>query len=346
MCAYCFFPKCVPIWNHVIVHTRLTLCTCALGNVQGWGFVVTPFNISELIVNLGPPSIHSPDEELEDDNLLPKKIRLEQQNHDAFEDLHNGEEYGFTLTHNDDSDQEELEHETTEKIETFEEQQQRYQQIDKATLNSYIGPEEVNDIEVVAGQKDQELHETVYQVQNEPPPPPVPPRSHSLSPPSTSPSLTPFHDLTYGGRVDIYGDNSTFSQELVNNGNGTTTRPFLGQGRGGGDTTASPPLPVNHAEARSTATTTVATPMSPDEDTPPPLPVKRGPRRSQAASPPSQHLLDIQEEEQALMSILDELERSISRTDPTASVGKKNEAVPVINRMANEVSVGGSAEKL
>ena len=312
-----------------------------VGNVRGCGFAVTPFNISKLIANSGPPSVHSPnEEELEDDSLLPKKIRLEQQNHDPFEDLHNGEEYGFTLAHNDDSDQEELEHETTEKFE------QPQQLVEKVTRNSYVGPEEVNDLEIVAGQKEQKRQETVSQAQSELPPPPVPPRSHSLSPPSTSPSEIPFHDLMYGGRVDIYGDSSTFSQELVNNGNSTTTRPFLGQGRGGEDTTAPPPLPVNHTEARSTATTTAATPMSPDEDTPPPLPVKRGPRRSQAASPPSQHLRDIEEEEQALMSILDELERSISRTDPTASVGKKNEAVPVINRVPNEVSVGGSAETL
>ena len=302
------------------------------------------------VVDSGPPSTHSPYEEeeeeeegIEDDNL-PKKIRLEQQNHNPLEDLHNGEEYGFTLAHDDDSDQEDEQHETVENYENFEQQPPHQQQLEKATHNSLSGPELVNKVEVLQGQNEklQKQRGTRDAMQNESPPPPVPPRSHSLSP-STSPTQTPFHDVAYGGRVDIYADNS--SQEMMNNSNNTTTRPFLGPGRGG-DMLASPPLPVNHTEARN-AVTTVATPMSPDEETPPPLPLKRAQRRPAAASSPSQHLVDIREEEQALMSILDELERSISRTTQTASVGsKKNEAVPVINRAANQVSVGGSSEKL
>ena len=44
---------------------------------------------------------------LKDEDLLPKKMKLEQ-NHDPFSDLQNGEEYGFKLVGNDD-DQEECE---------------------------------------------------------------------------------------------------------------------------------------------------------------------------------------------------------------------------------------------
>ena len=115
--------------------------------------------------------------------------------------------------------------------------------------------------------------------ENELQPPPVPPRSHSLSP---SPSQGSYNDLFNGaGRVDIYGSNSS-----LENGSG----PFLGEGRGGGK--VSPPLQMEETE------------------TPPPLPAKTGRRRS---FQPPKNLQDIEEEEKALISELDELEKLVSR---------------------------------
>lgn len=86
------------------------------------------------------------------------------------------------------------------------------------------------------------------------------------------------------GRVDIYGNNSS-----LDNGSG----PFLGEGRGGGK--VSPPLGTNQTE---------------DTETPPPLPAKLGRRRS---FQPPKKLQDIEEEEKALISELDELEKLVSR---------------------------------
>ena len=125
-----------------------------------------------------------------------------------------------------------------------------------------------------------------------PPPPPVPPRSHSLSPsPNQTPyhlplnpssNQTPYHDRLFSsgaaiaggngngaGFVDIYGD----QQEVANNGS-TTTRPFLGQGRGGDKNSMAspPPLPMNHTctESRNTTTTVAAAlaAANPEEDVP------------------------------------------------------------------------------
>ena len=268
--------------------------------------------ISNVSLFTGPPSTHSPNEEELENNedLLPKKMRLEQ-NHDPFEDLHNGEEeYGFTLAGHEDSDEEEQHNiEASGKYDSLEPHP-----LQDAHNNYFHGPE---------GHPPNEF------VTETPPPPPVPPRSHSLSPSDSQNSIP---DMNYGGRMDIYGESSEWNSG-INNG---TARPFLGQGRGG-ETSAPPPLPVNHMDARSTVTT-VATPMSPDEDTPPPIPVKQGRRKQPAASPPSRDLQDIKEEEQALISILDELERSVTN---------RQESVPVINRMAAQVGAGiGSGEKL
>ena len=94
---------------------------------------------------------------------------------------------------------------------------------------------------------------------------------------------------------------------------------FLGQGRGGDkNSMASPPLPMNHTESRNTTTTVAAAlaAASPEEDIPPPLPAKqgkRGSRQAATASAPSRNLHDIREEEQALISILDELERTVAK---------------------------------
>jgi hypothetical protein len=46
--------------------------------------------------------MHFPYEE--DEELLPKKMKLEQ-NHDPFLDLQNGEEYGFKIVGNDDEEE-------------------------------------------------------------------------------------------------------------------------------------------------------------------------------------------------------------------------------------------------
>ena len=286
----------------------------------------------------GPPSIHSP-EELDDDVLPKKIIRLDQQNQnhddddeDIFDNLHNGEEYGFTISHNDDSEPEEEEEEHALEQHEYE-VSGKYDKLEPRQYEaSAPAPDIFDNHNDVMARKNHRQVGADYT--NDSPPPPVPPRSHSLSP---SPNQTPYHEFAIGGQMDIYGDSSV-AQEL----NGTSTRPFLGQGRGGGDMSASPPLPVANTDARSTAVN-MATPMSPDDHTPPPLPAKRGQRKPMAASPPSQHLQDIKEEEQALISMLDELERSISRT---VGADKKSEAVPVINqRMVERVGSGGRSDE-
>ena len=273
------------------------------------------------VYNVGPPSIHSPNEEEEEEEeiMLSKKMKLDP-NHDLFADLQNGEEYGFKLSGNDDFE----EGQETDKKDNFVENQQEEEE-----------EHHHNNIEPVVLYRKGSLDGS--KGESDLPPPPIPPRSHSLSP---SPNQPLFHDHLFGGRVDIYGDNSHV-EELSGSNNGST-RPFLGQGRGGD--TASPPLPINHTEnARSTAAT------SPEENIPPPLPAKQSRRRQVGAySPPSQHLQDIKEEEQALLSILDELERSVSRT-PEALIEKNKEEVPVVSRTAKEVeqvSGGSSEEKL
>lgn len=114
-------------------------------------------------------------------------------------------------------------------------------------------------------------------------PPPVPPRNLSLSP---SPSQSFTSDLSNGaGRVDIRGSNSSIEE------NGGS---FLGEGRGG----VSPPLGQNEVANDD------------DMETPPPLPAKSSWRKS---SQPPKKLQDIEEEERALISELDELEKLVSR---------------------------------
>lgn len=316
--------------------------------------------------NTGPPSTHSPnEEEVENSDLLPKKMRLEE-NHEGFEDLHNGEEYGFTLAGHDDSEDsdEEQEHEHQHHHHHHRaaiEESGNYDTLEQLppgqARNSCFGPETVcryeNNEDVC---REEHPGKAVVEpgigfVSETPPPPPVPPRSHSLSPSENSNSL---QDLMFGGsgggnvgarRVDIYGENVEW------NSNG---RPFLGQGRGGEEMSTSPPLPTNHLEARGTVVTTTTTMMGPNDDTPPPLPVKQARRRqvppSSTSSSQSQHLKDIKEEEQALISILNELERSVSnRSVPSAAaapVDKYKEAGPVINWRAEQVSGGVSGEKL
>ena len=268
-------------------------------------------------------------------------MKLEQ-NHDLFSDLQNGEEYGFKIGGNDDK--------KLQNSDTLEQQ-------NSDTLERHHNEEETapppihNNIDEQQHNKEEEGEGVVVNSKEPvtPPPPPIPPRSHSLSP---SPNQTPYHDRLFssgasggsggGGCVDIYGDQEASSS------NGTSTRPFLEQGRGGDKNNnmnmASPPLPMNHMEARSTAAAVAA---SPEDDVPPPLPAKQGKRRqAAAATAPSRNLHDIREEEQALISILDELERTVARM-PEASVeiGQK-EAAPIVNRKAVQQPVvgGGSSE--
>ena len=260
-------------------------------------------------------------------------MKLEQ-NHDLFSDLQNGEEYGFKLAGNDDE-----EFEKPQNSDTLERHHNEEETAPPPIHNNIDEHQEKEGEEEIVNSK-----ESVT-----PPPPPVPPRSHSLSP---SPNQTPYHDRLFSsgasgggsgsGGVDIYGD-----QEASSSNGTTTTRPFLGQGRGGDKNNntanmASPPLPMNHMEARSTATA-VAT--SPEDDVPPPLPAKQGKRRQAATAPaPSRNLHDIQEEEQALITILNELERTVASRMPEASVeiGRK-EAVPVVNRKAVQQPIGGGS---
>lgn len=240
----------------------------------------------------GPPSVHSP-YELEGDELLPKKMKLEP-NHDLFSDLQNGEEYGFKLAGNDE--------------EEFEQPQSSEQHHNEQTV-----PLIQNNVDQL--NKETEEDEEVQQPVT-PPPPPIPVRSHSLSP---SPNQTPYHDNTHGGNggyVNIYGEREV---------NGMSTRPFLGKGRGGDNASmASPPLPV-HTEARSSAAA-----VNPEDDVPPPLPAKQGKRKPQGARSPDLH--DIHEEEQALISILDELERTVSRMPEASAAGSVKEKASVVNR--------------
>ena len=75
---------------------------------------------------------------------------------------------------------------------------------------------------------------------------------------------------------------------------------------------------MSHTESRNATTTVTAAPAaaSPEEDVPPPLlakQVKRSSRQAATASAPSRNLHDIREEEQALISILDELERTVAK---------------------------------
>ena len=92
--------------------------------------------------------------------------------------------------------------------------------------------------------------------------------------------------------------------------------------------------------------------MSPEEDVPLPLPAKQGKRGSKkaaTASAPSRNLHDIREEEQALISILDELERTVAKMPvETGSGGGRKEAAPVINwkEVKQPVSGGNSEENL
>ena len=263
-------------------------------------------------------------------------MKLEQ-NHDLFSDLQNGEEYGFKLAGNDDEEFEQPQNsDTLERHHSKEEETAPPPTHNDIDEQQQLDKEEEGEGEVVNSK------ESVT-----PPPPPVPPRSHSLSP---SPNQTPYHDRLFSsgavggngvGYVDIYGD-----QEATSSNNGTSTRPFLGQGRGGDkNNMASPPLPMNHMEARST-TTAAAVAATPEEDIPPPLPAKQGKRRPPAtATAPSRNLHDIREEEQALISILDELERTVARM-PEASVeiGRKDVA-PVVNRKQVQQPVGGGSSE-
>ena len=274
-------------------------------------------------------------------------MKLEQ-NHDFFSDLQNGEEYGFKLAGNDDEEFEQPQNsDSLERLQNKEEE-------DEETAP----PPTHNDIdEQEQHQRDRENEGEGEAVVNSnesvtPPPPPVPPRSHSLSP---SPNQTPYHDRLFSagvaaiggngggaGYVDIYGD-----QEAASNSNGTSTRPFLGQGRGGDKNnmaSSPPPLPMNHMESRNT-TAVVGSPE--EEDVPPPLPAKQGKRRPgpSAAVAPSRNLHDIREEEQALMSILNELERTVSRMPEGSVETGRKEAAPVVNRKEVKQPVdGGSSE--
>ena len=145
-------------------------------------------------------------------------------------------------------------------------------------------------------------------------PPPIPPRNHSLSP---SPNQTPYHDVLVGGRVDIYGENS----QLESKSNGGS---FLVEGRGGDK--VSPPLPkmmMNHV-----GNINVEVENGSESSTPPPLPTKL--RRRQ---PPSKSLHDIEEEEKALISELNELEKLVTRS---TAVPSKEEEVPVIDKTVDE----------
>ena len=261
---------------------------------------------------LGPPSTHSPYEE--DEDLLPKKMKLEQ-NHDPFSDLQNGEEYGFKLVGND-NDQEESEQPQQNSDDTLERHHNNEEEgtSPPPVHNNIDEQQQHNEKEKEEGEGEGEEEVVNSKETVTPPPPPVSPRSHSLSP---SPNQTPYHDRLFSSGaavagsngngaafVDIYGD----QQEVANNGS-TTTRPFLGQGRGGDKNSMAspPPLPMNHTESRNTTTTTVAAALaaaSPEEDVPPPLPAKqgkRGSRQAAAASAPSRNLHDIREEEQALL---------------------------------------------
>ena len=302
---------------------------------------------------LGPPSTHSPYEE--DEDLLPKKMKLEQ-NHDPFSDLQNGEEYGFKLVGNDD-DQEESEQPQQNSDDTLERHHNNEEGTSPPPVHNNIDEQQQhNEKEEEEGEGEGEVVNSKEPVT--PPPPPVPPRSHSLSP---SPNQTPYHDRLFSsgvavagsngngaGLVDIHGD----QQEVANNGS-TTTRPFLGQGRGGDKNSMAspPPLPMNHMESRNTTTTTVAAALaaaSPEEDVPPPLPAKQGKRGSRpaaTASAPSRNLHDIREEEQALISILDELERTVAKmpVETGSGGGGRKEAAPVVNRKEVKQSVSGGA---
>ena len=103
------------------------------------------------------------------------------------------------------------------------------------------------------------------------------PSHHSLCP---SPNQTPYHDRLFSSGAAVAGSNrngaefvdiSGDQQEVAYNGS-TTTRPFLGQGRGGDKNSMAspPPLPINHTESRNTTTTVAAAlaAASPEEDVP------------------------------------------------------------------------------
>lgn len=149
-------------------------------------------------------------------------------------------------------------------------------------------------------------------------PPPVPPRSHSLSP---SPNQTPYHDLLVGGHIDIYGENSQL--ESKSNGSGS----FLVEGRGGEK--LSPPLPKTMMNHTGSINTEVENENENESSTPPPpLPTKQRKRPV-----PSKSLHDIEEEEKALISELNELEKLVTRSTSTPS---QEEEAPVIDKTVNE----------
>ena len=119
-------------------------------------------------------------------------------------------------------------------------------------------------------------------------PPPIPPRSHSLTPERTA----PLYDGFLGGKLDIYAENPRLE-------NGASH--FLGV-RGGGQK-LTPPL-ENHTSSSC--------------ETAPHIPAKHTHRRP---PPPKPARDSIEEEEQALLSELNELERLASRTSFPGSVG-------------------------
>ena len=119
-------------------------------------------------------------------------------------------------------------------------------------------------------------------------PPPIPPRSHSLTPERSG----PLYDGFLGGKLDIYAENPHLE-------NGASH--FLGV-RGGGQKLA-PPLENHTSQSYETA---------------PHVPAKHTHRRP---PPPKPTRDSIEEEEQALLSELSELEKLASRTTYSESVG-------------------------
>ena len=119
-------------------------------------------------------------------------------------------------------------------------------------------------------------------------PPPIPARNHSLTPERT----TAAYVGTETGRMDVYSENPRLE-------NGASH--FLGA-RGGGQR-ITPPL-ENHTGESS--------------EIPPQIPPKQTQRRPPPPKPPRDN---IDEEEQALLSELNELERLVSRTSSSELTG-------------------------
>ena len=149
----------------------------------------------------------------------------------------------------------------------------------------------------VAGEENGEvLEESESEEEEEQRPPPVPPRNKSLSPEWAMGGSE--NGVVFGATAGASGGGGIYGDRILAE---NSTRHFLAQS-GGRGRKALPPQPYE------------------SEPAPPPLPAKKG--KSRRASPPKPPPQDLEDEERALISELNELERLVSQERRTV-VGER-----------------------